>query len=76
MSVLSTGDQLKWWYFLVALGASIGLGSIAYLIVLDPQARFRVWFCVVGFFVSMVWLLMTVNEIVGVLQVSLNKSLS
>lgn len=65
-----TGDQLQWWFFLVALGCSVGLGFMAHTIVSDSQCRGRVLFCVVGFLVSMVWLLLTVNEIVGVLQVN------
>lgn len=46
------------------------MGGFAFWIFEDRKHPGRVALCFVGFFVAMVWILMIVNEVVGVLQVS------
>ncbi|KAM0754539.1 hypothetical protein T439DRAFT_377003 [Meredithblackwellia eburnea MCA 4105] len=66
VSLLS--DDLKWWYPVVALLIGLLLGGFAYYCFEDHRHPGRVVLCFVGFFVAMVWILMIVNEVVGVLQ--------
>lgn len=65
-----TVDDLKWWYPLAALAGGLSLGSFAFYVFEHPTHPGRIVLCFVGFFVAMVWILMIVNEVVGVLQVS------
>lgn len=65
----TTADDLTWWYPLAALGVGLCIGSFAFYCFEDHRHPGRVVLCFVGFFVAMVWILMIVNEVVGVLQV-------
>ena len=47
------------------------MATLAYCTFKDNRHPGRIVLCFVGFFVAMVWILMIVNEVVGVLQVSL-----
>ncbi|KAL8286445.1 hypothetical protein RQP46_004462 [Phenoliferia psychrophenolica] len=60
-------DDLTWWYPLAALGGGLCIGSFAFYCFEDHRHPGRVVLCFVGFFVAMVWILMIVNEVVGVL---------
>lgn len=66
--VALTGDDLRWWYFPIALGVGVSLGGLSYTFLKDLKSRLRLILCFVGFFVAMVWILTIVNEMVGVLQ--------
>ncbi|KAI5481546.1 hypothetical protein MNV49_002772 [Pseudohyphozyma bogoriensis] len=61
-------DDLRWWYPLIALAVGLTIASFAFWCFEDHKHPGRVVLCFVGFFVAMVWILMIVNEVVGVLQ--------
>ena len=61
-------EDLQWWQPLAALVCGLGLSSFAYWCFEDSRHPGRIVLCFVGFFVAMVWILMIVNEVVGVLQ--------
>lgn len=69
-------DDLQWWYPIAALSFGLVLGMFAFRFFVDRSNPSRVILCFAGFFVAMVWILMIVNEVVGVLQVRLFPSLS
>lgn len=61
-------EELKWWQPLTALAIGLCLSSFAYWCFEDSRHPGRITLCFVGFLVAMVWILMIVNEVVGVLQ--------
>lgn len=63
-----TSDDPNIWYWVAAACTSAVLGLVSRVIVTRWSGG-RVMLCVIGFIVSMVWLLTIVNEVVGVLQV-------
>ncbi|GAA5821443.1 hypothetical protein JCM11251_004626 [Rhodosporidiobolus azoricus] len=60
-------DSLEWYYPLAAFAVGLVAATLAYRIFEDPRHRGRVSLCFLGFFIAMVWILMIVNEVVGVL---------
>jgi sodium/potassium/calcium exchanger 6 len=67
--VKTIGDQLKWWYLPAAFAVGITSGLFTYRVFKTTAHPGRIVLCFVGFFVAMVWILLIVNEVVGVLQV-------
>jgi sodium/potassium/calcium exchanger 6 len=66
------GDELEVWYLPAATGVGLVSSILSLLFFTDPEHMTRVLtLCVIGFFVAVVWILTIVNEVVGVLQVSL-----
>lgn len=63
-------DELEWYQPLLALLLGLFFATLAYRFFHDPRHPGRVTLCFVGFGIAMVWILMIVNEVVGVLQVS------
>ncbi|GAA6000166.1 hypothetical protein JCM10207_007886 [Rhodosporidiobolus poonsookiae] len=60
-------DSLKWYYPLAAAGVGLVFATLAYRYFEDPRHPGRVTLCFLGFAIAMVWILMIVNEVVGVL---------
>ncbi|GAA5855844.1 hypothetical protein JCM8547_000382 [Rhodosporidiobolus lusitaniae] len=60
-------DALQWYYFLAAISVGLLFAFLAYRFFDDPRHPGRVSLCFLGFFIAMVWILMIVNEVVGVL---------
>ncbi|BGP38365.1 hypothetical protein JCM10449v2_002297 [Rhodotorula kratochvilovae] len=61
-------DELRWWYPLVALASGGFFSLLAYRFFKSSRHPGRIILCFLGFFIAMVWILMIVNEVVGVLQ--------
>lgn len=59
---------MKWWYVMVALGVGLVLAGSAFYFFDNRAHKGRIALCFVGFLVAMVWILVIVNEVVGVLQ--------
>lgn len=69
MFASSPVDDFRWWYPLVALASGLALGTFAFVAFEDHRHPGRIMLCFCGFIVAGVWILMIVNEVVGVLQV-------
>ncbi|CEQ41917.1 SPOSA6832_03684, partial [Sporobolomyces salmonicolor] len=61
-------DDLRWYYLLSALCVGLVFATLAYRFFHNPRHPGRVTLCFLGFAIAMVWILMIVNEVVGVLQ--------
>lgn len=69
---VTQGDELEIWYMPTAVGVGLLLCTTSLLFFKDQDHITRVLtLCVIGFFIAVVWILTIVNEVVGVLQVSL-----
>ena len=63
-------DELIWWYPLAAFAVGLFFAFLAYRFFTDTRHRGRIILSFLGFGIAMVWILMIVNEVVGVLQAS------
>ncbi|GAA5976313.1 hypothetical protein JCM10908_005454 [Rhodotorula pacifica] len=61
-------DDLAWYYPLVAFAVGLFFAFLAYRFFTDTRHRGRIILSFLGFGIAMVWILMIVNEVVGVLQ--------
>ncbi|GJN87170.1 hypothetical protein Rhopal_000115-T1 [Rhodotorula paludigena] len=61
-------DDLQWWYPLAALVVGLFCSFLAFRFFDNSRHPGRVSLCFLGFGIAMVWILMIVNEVVGVLQ--------
>lgn len=70
------GNALDVWYLPVAFVIGTSLATLVVLFFQDEKHATRVLsLCCIGFIVAIVWILTIVNEVVGVLQVSLRRIL-
>ncbi|GAA5911811.1 hypothetical protein JCM6882_003364 [Rhodosporidiobolus microsporus] len=60
-------DSLKWYYPIAAGVVGLLAATLAYRYFENPRHPGRVTLCFLGFLIAMVWILMIVNEVVGVL---------
>ncbi|GAA6037289.1 hypothetical protein JCM8097_008665 [Rhodosporidiobolus ruineniae] len=60
-------DAFQWYYPVAAFFIGLLFATLAYRYFEDPRHPGRVALCFLGFFTAMVWILMIVNEVVGVL---------
>ncbi|GAA6009391.1 hypothetical protein JCM11491_004304 [Sporobolomyces phaffii] len=61
-------DELRWYQPALALAVGAVFATLAWRFFHHPRHPGRVTLCFVGFAIAMVWILMIVNEVVGVLQ--------
>lgn len=61
-------DELVWYYPLAAFAVGLFFAFLAYRFFTDTRHRGRIILSFLGFGIAMVWILMIVNEVVGVLQ--------
>ncbi|GAA5936199.1 uncharacterized protein JCM15063_002741 [Sporobolomyces koalae] len=61
-------NDLQWYQPIVALLIGLFFATLAYRFFHNPRHPGRVSLCFLGFGIAMVWILMIVNEVVGVLQ--------
>ncbi|GAA5986234.1 hypothetical protein JCM5350_007592 [Sporobolomyces pararoseus] len=61
-------DELKWYQPLIALLIGLFFSTLSWRFFHNPRHPGRVSLCFLGFGIAMVWILMIVNEVVGVLQ--------
>jgi hypothetical protein len=64
-------DNLQWYYLLVAAFVGLFFAALTYRYFENPRHPGRISLCFLGFLIAMVWILMIVNEVVGVLLVRL-----
>jgi len=60
---------MRWWQPVVALAAGGVFSLLAFRYFDSSRHPGRIVLCFLGFLIAMVWILMIVNEVVGVLQV-------
>ncbi|BGO98100.1 putative cation exchanger [Rhodotorula toruloides] len=60
-------EELRWWYLVAAGLVGLLAASVAYRFFHNSRHPGRVSLCFLGFAIAMVWILMIVNEVVGVL---------
>ncbi|GAA5924462.1 hypothetical protein JCM10213_004583 [Rhodosporidiobolus nylandii] len=60
-------DSLEWYEPLASAAIGLLFAALAYRFFESPSHPGRVTLCFLGFFIAMVWILMIVNEVVGVL---------
>ncbi|GAA5865268.1 hypothetical protein JCM3774_004914 [Rhodotorula dairenensis] len=61
-------DDMAWYYPLAAFAVGLSFALLAYRFFTDTRHRGRIILSFLGFGIAMVWILMIVNEVVGVLQ--------
>lgn len=64
-------EELRWWYLVAAGLVGLLAATVAYRFFHNSRHPGRVSLCFLGFGIAMVWILMIVNEVVGVLLVCL-----
>ena len=73
MALSPAADELVWYYPLAAFAVGLFFAFLAYRFFTDTRHRGRIILSFLGFGIAMVWILMIVNEVVGVLQVRLSR---